>query len=124
MLDPIQTTTSTPSVDVSPKFAKGVAAPEYVAPDRATIEAGLAAFRAEVLANLDPKRRAAVEKREADTPVSMRANYIEAVGGDSRAAAVKAFCYECCGWQREEVAACTALACPLYAYRPGVEVEA
>ena len=36
----------------------------------------------------------------------------------SRVAAVKAFCTECMGYTPSEVRGCTALACPLYEYRP------
>lgn len=44
--------------------------------------------------------------------------YTKAVSHKSRNAAVKAFCLECVGWEREEVKKCTDLACPLYGYRP------
>jgi hypothetical protein len=36
----------------------------------------------------------------------------------SRTAAIKAFCQECCGYNRETIRECTAIACPLYAFRP------
>ena len=42
---------------------------------------------------------------------------MKAVGG-GRAAAVKAFCLECCGWKPQEVRSCSAPACPLWAVRP------
>ena len=32
--------------------------------------------------------------------------------------AIKAFCWECVGWEWQEVNHCTAPACPLYPYRP------
>lgn len=32
--------------------------------------------------------------------------------------AIKAFCAECVGYDRESVAGCTAYACPLWRYRP------
>ena len=52
-------------------------------------------------------------------PVSMRPTYRRALGGRSLRAAVNAFCHECCGWDRGEVARCSAPACPLHGYRPG-----
>lgn len=61
----------------------------------------------------------AVRKRLADMPDSARRGYLRAIQGKaSPRAAIKAFCMECCGWQRDEVRLCTAQACPLYAYRP------
>jgi len=36
----------------------------------------------------------------------------------SRAAAVKLFCLECCGFVRKDVTGCTATACALYRWRP------
>ena len=70
------------------------------------------------LSKLDPTRRAFVEERLSQMPPTCRNNYLKAVSGKSPAAGIKAFCMECVGWDRGEVAACTALACPLYAYRP------
>jgi len=51
-------------------------------------------------------------------PKACRSTYLRAVGGRWPKSAIKAFCLECVGWQRAEVARCTALACPLWAYRP------
>ena len=71
------------------------------------------------LGRLDPSRRSSVENRLAQTPPKSRLGYLAAVEGRaSPRAAIKAFCLECVGWQRSEVTACTALACPLWAYRP------
>ena len=61
---------------------------------------------------------AKIAKRLEDTPETMRKTYLRAVSGRSKLAAIRAFCAECCGWQREEVRLCTAPACPLYPYRP------
>ena len=36
----------------------------------------------------------------------------------SRAKAIAAKCYDCCGNQREEVRLCEMTDCPLYAFRP------
>jgi len=44
--------------------------------------------------------------------------YDKAVSGKSMRAAVNARCLDCCAWQRNEVRACPALSCPLWAYRP------
>ena len=63
-------------------------------------------------------RALAIDRRLAQTPERVRRTYLRAVGGRSLAAGVKAFCLECVGWKRVEVTACTALACPLWPYRP------
>jgi hypothetical protein len=61
----------------------------------------------------------AIAKHAAETPQRCRAMYLKAAEGTaSPRAAIKVFCLECVGWQREDVAHCTAQACPLYAYRP------
>ena len=60
-----------------------------------------------------------VRKRLAEMPNSARRGYLRAVAGNaSPRAAIKAFCLECCGWDRDGVRLCTAPACPLYSYRP------
>ena len=59
-----------------------------------------------------------IEKRLNDIPVLYKNNYRKAMNGKNRASAVKAFCLECMGWQRTEVAKCTSVACPLFLYRP------
>jgi hypothetical protein len=53
-----------------------------------------------------------------DIPISMRATYDKAMTGKSRTAAVRAFCQECCGYERFQVSLCTDTGCPLYRYRP------
>lgn len=70
-----------------------------------------------VTVEMSPSRRQAVEQRMAQVPVQRRGTYARAVNG-SVAAAVRAFCLECVGWQRADVTGCTALACPLYSIRP------
>jgi len=70
------------------------------------------------LSRLDPTRRAAVADRLSQMPRIHRNAYLRGVGGKSPASGIKAFCNECIGWERGEVAACTALACPLWSYRP------
>jgi len=51
-------------------------------------------------------------------PESMQNTYSKAMAGKSRGAAIKAFCCECCGYERKEVSLCTDTGCPLYPYRP------
>ena len=71
------------------------------------------------LSAIDPARRPAVGKRVAETPPSARRGYLRAAAGTaSPRQAIKALCMECGGWQRDVVRFCTAVACPLYAYRP------
>jgi hypothetical protein len=64
-------------------------------------------------------REEQIAERLAQIPESQQQIYLRAVKGKNRAAAVKAFCYECCGNEREEVRLCTDLGCPLWLYRPG-----
>jgi hypothetical protein len=63
-------------------------------------------------------REQKINKRLADIPKVYRKIYEKAVAGNSKAAAIKAFCLECCMWQKNEIINCTSLACPLFAYRP------
>jgi hypothetical protein len=63
-----------------------------------------------------PQKR--IVQRWADMPVIYRGIYDKAMTGQSRAAAIHAFCLECMGWQRQEVKLCTSYACPLFPYRP------
>jgi hypothetical protein len=75
--------------------------------------------RNQALRAVEPARRAAVARRAGNMPVSMRKGYFDAASGKaSPRAAIRAHCLECVGWEREEVPACTAVACPLYLYRP------
>ena len=70
------------------------------------------------VSRLDPARRPFVERRLSQMPNHCRGTYLRAIGGRSPRAAIKAFCMECLGWQRAEVARCTVPACPLWSYRP------
>lgn len=46
--------------------------------------------------------------------------YLRVLDGNATArTAIRVMCYECMGWQRREVARCTATACPLWQFRPG-----
>ncbi|MBM4078134.1 MAG: hypothetical protein FJ278_00420 [Planctomycetes bacterium] len=73
---------------------------------------------------MDAARRSKVEQRARDCPTRHRLAYLRAACGlASPRQAIRAQCSECLGWERREVALCTALACPLYAYRPFVEAK-
>ncbi|UCF32702.1 MAG: hypothetical protein JSV78_10250 [Phycisphaerales bacterium] len=50
-------------------------------------------------------------------PKSYRGIYDRAMTGRSQAAAIRAHCLMCIGWQREEVKFRTARDCPCYPYR-------
>jgi hypothetical protein len=68
-------------------------------------------------------RDALIEQRRAQIPKLYRAIYDKAVRGNSRKAAMHAFCLECVCWQIKEVFLCTDLGCPLYPYRPQSRVS-
>jgi hypothetical protein len=63
-----------------------------------------------------------VEQRRRETlahvPSRYRGIYERAWEGNSKAAAIKAFCLHCTGDQRNEIRDCTSYACPLREYRP------
>ena len=67
---------------------------------------------------MNQERQERIAERLQQMPKIHRANYRDAVSGRSRKSAIKAFCLECVQWQKEEVRLCTALACPLFPYRP------
>jgi len=58
-----------------------------------------------------------------DIPQKYQQLYNRAMRGNSRKAAMRAFCLICCGWQSEEVNLCTDTGCPLYPYRPASDVS-
>lgn len=68
--------------------------------------------------SIDNIRAERIRKHRSDIPKIYRRTYDRAMQGKSHKSAVKAFCLECCGWQKEEVRHCTSLACSLYPYRP------
>jgi hypothetical protein len=72
----------------------------------------------DALKRLPEGRQAKVRETLAEMPHIHRKAYLQAVLRRSRAAAMKAFCLECTGWQKGEVRRCTALDCPLWAWRP------
>jgi len=57
------------------------------------------------------------EKRLAGVSAKYRALYQKAWEGNSRKAAIRAFCLECVGWSENEVRLCKAPACPLFEFR-------
>ena len=68
--------------------------------------------------DVGPSQESAIARRLESMPETCRRSYLRAMQGGSLAAAAKAFCMECVSWDRQEVALCTAVACPLYPYRP------
>ena len=89
--------------------------------DRSVISRTLTKDPAKLLAasglDLPADVRQAVLSRLGQMPITWRNLYLRAVAG-SQAAAIKAHCGECVGWERDEITKCTAPACPLYAVRP------
>ena len=69
-------------------------------------------------AESNEKRARQISERLAQIPRLYRPVYERAISGNSRKAAMHAFCAECCGWQIKEVFLCTDIGCPLYPYRP------
>lgn len=70
-----------------------------------------------------PKREAAIKEKLHRMPRMLRRKYLRAVTRTSRLAAMSAFCDECMGYQIREIPDCTALDCPLWAWRRRSEVE-
>ena len=54
-----------------------------------------------------------------EVPPKYQPVHDKAMRGKSRAAAIRAFCCMCVGWNGRLVAECTTLDCPLHPYRPG-----
>ena len=63
------------------------------------------------------KQRTQIKKRLEEMPSIYRMNYLKAMRGGSKVAALKAFCLECVGWERVEIERCTDLGCPIYPQR-------
>jgi len=64
-------------------------------------------------------RSVAVARRLERISPAYRAGYSRAADGSaSPRAAIKSFCLECVCYIRKEITACTAVACPLWLYRP------
>lgn len=77
---------------------------------------------------IDPKHSQATEqggnpfqavrdRKLEQIPLRQRPVFRRAWGGQSRKAAMRAFCLECMGYESAEVSRCTAPACPLFEYR-------
>lgn len=75
-------------------------------------------LRQRLRADIEAGRQAKIIDRALEMPLTHRNRYLAAVNGNLRESAIRAFCAECVGWIRAEVAQCTSLACPLYSYRP------
>lgn len=59
------------------------------------------------------------QRRLNAVPESAKGGFVRAITGlASPRGAIKAMCLECMGYLRPAVRDCTAMACPLYAYRP------
>ena len=88
----------------------------------------LKTLRSSILAAKTPQNRGftrsqQVEDRLSEVPKVYRTVYRRALAGKGRRYAVKAFCLQCCNWQREEVKLCPSVACPLFAVRPYQEKQ-
>lgn len=66
------------------------------------------------------ERRAAVEKAAAAAvPVMHRLEYLRVVCGLASARrAMSVFCWQCSGWNKDNLTNCTSTACPFYGSRP------
>lgn len=73
---------------------------------------------AEALSGFAASARPQITARLEEMPSAYRRNYLRAMAGKRRSEGVKAFCLMCVGWLRADVKSCTAVACPLYPYRP------
>lgn len=51
-------------------------------------------------------------------PAKVQGIFKRAYSGKSRQAAMKAKCYDCCCFVREEIEKCNVSSCPLHPYRP------
>ena len=71
-----------------------------------------------LLSRVEGSRRPLVEERCLQMPQSCKRTYLRAVTTKAPTIGIRAHCMECVGWVRAEVTQCTALACPLYGYRP------
>ena len=68
--------------------------------------------KAEPASEINQKRQRRIDQM----PKSLHANYEKAQ--TSKAAAIKAMCAECCGYDRKTVRLCTDYGCPLWPHRP------
>ena len=76
-------------------------------------------------ASLGEKIAAKRAGRLATTPVSCQGHFVAAWSGKcAPRRAIKAFCLECLGFDRQAISECTGWACPLWNFRPYQENEA
>ena len=69
--------------------------------------------------SLRTHRDGVVTKRLQKVPSKHRKLYLKVMNGEaSPRQCITVMCMECVGWQRNDVAHCTSLACPLYRLRP------
>ena len=59
----------------------------------------------------------AIQRMAQQYPPAHRRQYLRAVAGKSRAAAMKTFCLSCVGFVAADVRRCGTESCPLHAYR-------
>ena len=72
------------------------------------------------MTELNPSQIKAIE----EAPAIYRGALKRAYAGKSRAAAIKAFCLRCVGYQKNDVRDCTSYGCPLWPQRPYQRSEA
>jgi len=60
---------------------------------------------------------------ERNIPKIYQKIYRKAMSGKSKSAGIKAFCQECVGYVRNEIALCSDTECPLYPYRPYKKIK-
>ena len=58
-----------------------------------------------------------VTPRRKDFPPKYRGHYERAMAGNSRKAAIRAQCLECCGWSSKLVRECPSTDCTLHKFR-------
>jgi hypothetical protein len=64
-------------------------------------------------------RDAVITRRLQEMPSKHRSLYLKVINGEaSPRQCIKVMCLECVGWQRNDVAHCTAPECPVYQHRP------
>ena len=64
------------------------------------------------------KRKAMMEKKLKDMPMSCRNIFKNACTKNSKKTAIQAMCLECTGYDRKYIEKCPSLACPLWLQRP------
>lgn len=72
------------------------------------------------LASSESKYVEMMTRMFSNVPLKYRSVWLKAHEGKSRAAAIKAKCQDCVGWEKavENVSNCTSYSCPLWTVRP------